>query len=177
MCDAEELESRHLSLCGDLEEEAVAEAVTSIHDLTVEARDRPIHLHLVACTGGSTLLGMALIGVIQAHHTAPVHTYAWGEAASMGALILAAGRIRKVGADAMVMVHASSVTAGGPSTLELVGLADAYHRHEEAMFRRLDSMTGAEPGAWMERVRKGAVWMDAQEAVVEGLADEVLPNK
>lgn len=175
MC--EEMESRHVSLCGELEEEAVAEVVTSLHDLTVEDGSKPIHLHIIACTGGSTTLGMGLIDVIQARHTAPVHTHAWGEVASMGALILAAGRKRQVGANTMVMLHASSGSVGSPNTRGLVSFAAASQRHEEAMFRWLDRMTGTAPGTWMERLEKAAVWLDAQEAVVEGLADQVADAK
>lgn len=179
MCDSEEqeMESRHISLCGQLEEEAVAEVISSIHDLTVEAGDKPIHLHIIACSGGSTLLAMGLIDVMQARHTAPVHTYAWGEAISMGAFILAAGKERRVGANAMVMVHASSASAGSPTTRGLVGSAAAVQEHEVAMFEWLDDMTGDEPGTWTERVCQCAVWMDAQEAVEEGLADWVVEAK
>ena len=180
MCEteAEESESRNVTLLGELEEEQAAEALEAIIRLSLEDIVEPIHLHLVACRGGDAAAGMALVDVIQAGYTAPVHTYAWGTAQSSAALILAAGAVRKRGVSATVMLHPSCLGMERPSPEGILVAGTFYHAQDQAMWKWLDQVTKQEDGYWHRRVKlDGEVWLDAALAVEYGMADRIIAPK
>lgn len=125
--------------------------------------------------GGSVLDGLALFDYLR-HLRASGHritTIALGRAASMGAVLLQAGDHRVVGANSFLLIHeVSNQSAGKVSEMEdgvefsrrlqrrlLAILADRSHLTEAQIQRR-----------WARK----EWWLDAEEAVGLGLADEVL---
>ncbi len=177
MCDVDEVvevESRHIHLFSGVEEEDVAVLVEAIHSLSHANREEPIHLHL--CTGGGDMnRGMALIDIMQARYTAPVHTYAWGDVCSTGIFILAAGWQRAIGRHANVMLHPMSGGSRAPSSRAVSAGAKAFEDFETATWSWLDGVTNQEPGYWWGRTEsEGEVWLDAGQALALGLVDKVV---
>jgi ATP-dependent Clp protease protease subunit len=178
MCDVdeevEEVESRHIHLFSGVEDETIAEVVEAIHSLTHADREEPIHLHLFT-SGGDMDSGMALVDIMQARYTAPVHTYAWGDVCSAGAFILAAGWQRAIGRHAHVMLHPMGGGSRAPSSRAVAAGAKAFEDFETAAWSWLDGATSQEPGYWWGRSEsEGEVWLNASQALALGLVDKVV---
>ncbi len=182
MCDQEqeqeEPETRHVYLAGGIDTETAGEAIEEINRLSLLDAKEPVHLHLVGCPGGSLIAAMGVVDVIQAAYTAPVHTCAWGAAISAGALILASGAKRKVGRNAIVMVHGMVYELERSSAKDGLSTATAYQRVERDVLLWLDEATGMGGGYWSARVKhQGEVWLTPHEAVADGLADRVIESR
>ena len=177
MDEAFQTEAAHVNLFAKVEDESVEEVVEAIHSLTLEDRERPIHLHLFT-TGGDLSAAMALIDVMQAGYTAPVRTYAWGDVCSAGVFVLAAGSRRAVGRNANVMLHPLSGDVGAPVGRGVQAAAESFARVEAAAWEWLDGATGQVLGYWYARtMAEVGVWLDAQGTVDVGLADMVVEVK
>ena len=126
--------------------------------------------------GGSVSAGLAIYDTMQ-FLTCDVNTYCIGIAASMGAVLLAAGASGKRFAlpNSDIMIHQVS---GGAQ-----GTASDVERTVEYMYRlkqRLNRILAQHTGKTPEQVEKDAdrdYYMTAEEACAYGLVDEVLENK
>lgn len=126
--------------------------------------------------GGSVSAGLAIYDTMQ-FLTCDVNTYCIGIAASMGAVLLAAGAKGKRFAlpNSDIMIHQVS---GGAQ-----GTASDVERTVEYMYRlkkRLNRILGLHTGKTEEQVEKDAdrdYYMTAEEACNYGLVDKVLQNK
>jgi len=132
----------------------------------------PVHM-FVFSPGGCVVSGLAIIDVMQ-HITSPVFTYAIGFAASMGAVILAAGERghRYILPHSRVMIHQASGTLGG--TLENVRATLTFQSQLE---NEMEEMLATFCGRTAEEVRIASRienWMPASEALRFGLVDFVL---
>ena len=125
--------------------------------------------------GGSVSAGLAMYDTMQ-FLTCNVNTYCIGIAASMGAVLLAAGTTGKRYAlpNSDIMIHQVS---GGAQ-----GTASDVERTVEYMYRlkkRLNKILAKHTGKTPEEVEKDAdrdYYMTAEEAKAYGLVDEVLEN-
>jgi ATP-dependent Clp protease protease subunit len=104
----------------------------------------------------------------------PVATYVIGAAASMGAVLAAAGTPGKrfVLPHARVMIHQPLGGARGPATDLKIELDEMLRTQKQ-----LYGLLGKHTGKSLEQITKDCDrnnWMDAQEAVSYGLADKVL---
>jgi len=111
---------------------------------------------------------------VMQHITSPVFTYAIGFAASMGAVILAAGERghRYILPHSRVMIHQASGTLGG--TLENVRATLTFQSQLE---NEMEEMLATFCGRTAEEVRIASRienWMPASEALRFGLVDFVL---
>jgi len=132
----------------------------------------PVHL-FVFSSGGCVVSGLAIIDVMQ-HISSPVFTYAIGFAASMGAVILAAGEPghRYILPHSRVMIHQASGTLGG--TLENVRATLTFQSQLE---NEMEEMLASFCGRSLQEVRAATRvdnWMPASEALRFGLVDFVL---
>lgn len=132
----------------------------------------PVHV-FVFSPGGCVVSGLAIIDVMQ-HITSPVFTYAMGFAASMGAVILAAGERghRYILPHSRVMIHQASGTVGG--TLENVRATLTFQTELE---NEMENMLANFCGRSLEEVRAATRvdnWMPAPEALRFGLVDFIL---
>jgi len=132
----------------------------------------PVHL-FVFSPGGCVVSGLAIIDVMQ-HVSSPVFTYAMGFAASMAAVILAAGARghRYILPHSRVMIHQASGTVGG--TLENVRATLVFQTQLE---NENDEMLSKFCGRSLEDVRMASRvdnWMTAPEALRFGLVDYIL---
>jgi len=143
--------------------------------LQMEDPKRDINLYINS-PGGSVTSGMAIYDTMQ-FVTCDVATYCIGVAASMGAVLLAAGTQGKRYAlpNSDVMVHQVS---GGAQ-----GTASDVERTVEWMFRlkkRLIRILARHTGKTDEQISLDSdrdYWMSADEAKAYGLVDEVVNSR
>ncbi len=142
--------------------------------LDAEDPERDIHMYINS-PGGGVYAGMAIYDTMQ-HIRAPVSTYCVGMAASMGAVLLAAGEEGKRGAlpNARIMIHQPSGGSQGTA-------ADIEIQAREILDirERLNAILAKHTGRSVEQIAQDVDrdrFMDPGEAVEYGLIDRVLTN-
>jgi ATP-dependent Clp protease, protease subunit len=134
----------------------------------------PIHLY-VNSPGGSVTAGMAIYDTMQ-FITCDVATYCVGQAASMGAVLLAAGTRGKRNAlpNSRIMIH--QPLAGMEGTAEEIMIhAKEFAKIKERLNQILLKHTG-KPLEQIERDTDRDRFMSAAEAVEYGLIDHVVEH-
>ena len=126
--------------------------------------------------GGSVSAGLAIYDTMQ-FLTCDVNTYCIGIAASMGAVLLAAGAAGKRFAlpNSDIMIHQVSGGAQGTAS-DVERTVEYMYRLKQRLNRILSQHTGKTP----EQVENDAdrdYYMTAEEACAYGLVDKVLENK
>lgn len=126
--------------------------------------------------GGSVTAGLAIYDTMQ-FVTCDVNTYCIGLAASMGAVLLAAGTKGKRYAlpNSDIMIHQVSGGARGTAS-DVERTVDFMYKLKRRLNRILAHHTGRSP----ETIEKDAdrdYYMSAEEACAYGLVDKVLENK
>jgi ATP-dependent Clp protease protease subunit len=155
----------------------VANVVTAqLLFLEAEDPDKDIHLY-VNSPGGSISAGMAIYDTMQ-YIRPNVSTICIGQAASMGALLLAAGTPGKRFAlpNSRILIHQ-------PSMSGLAGQATDIDIHAKEILRLRESMNGIlakHTGQNMERIEKDVerdYIMNAIQAKEYGIVDQVISRK
>ena len=140
--------------------------------LEAEDPDKDISLYINS-PGGSVSAGMAIFDTIQ-HIRADVSTICVGMAASMGAVLLAAGQKGKRYAlpNAEVMIHQPlGGTQGQAADIEI------HARHIIATKEKLDRILVERTGQPLERIQQDTdrdYFMNAIEAKEYGIIDDVM---
>lgn len=135
----------------------------------------PITVELVINSpGGSVIDGFALIDHIQAMHGRghTVNTTAYGMAASMGGVILEVGKTRRMGSNALLLIHEASFGAMGSmgDIEDRVKMVEIMHDRILDLFASRSKVTKA----FIKRNwRRRDWWMSAQEAHKHGFVDEI----
>ena len=137
-----------------------------------DAPGTPIHLY-VYTPGGCVVSGLAITDTMR-HISSPVFTYALGFAASMGAVILAAGQKghRYILPNSFVMIHQASGNAGG--TMENLRATLAF---QTTLEDEVDNLLARCTGRTTEEIREASRvdnWMAARQAQAFGLVDHIL---
>lgn len=137
--------------------------------LNGENKNEPIHIY-VSSPGGSVYDGLAIIDVINAIK-APVHTYALGLAASMGALIFLAGQKRVMMPNAYLMLHQPLGGAQGQtSDIELISKQFSTIKHRiNLLISNRSKLKLKEVASLTDR----DCYIDAGRAFELGLCDEI----
>lgn len=104
------LNDRIVFINGVIDDLTANSIVAQLLYLDSEDHDREICLYINS-PGGSVTAGMAIYDTIR-HIKAPVHTIGIGLAASMGALLLAAGNRRSMLPHATAMIHQPLISEG-----------------------------------------------------------------
>lgn len=140
--------------------------------LDADDPERDIHMYINS-PGGSVYAGMAIYDTMQ-HLRAPVATYCVGMAASMGAVLLAAGSEGKRSAlpNSRIMIHQpSSGTQGTAADIEIAA------REILDIRERLNGILAKHTGRSAEQIAQDVDrdrFMDPREAAEYGLIDRVL---
>ena len=140
--------------------------------LDAEDPERDVYLY-VNSPGGGVYAGLAIYDTIQ-HMRAPVATFAVGIAASMAAVLVAAGEKGKRGAlpNARIMIHQpSGGSQGTASDIEIAAKEILYTR------MRLNEILAKHTGQSLEQIQEDVDrdrFMSPEEAVEYGLIDRVL---
>lgn len=140
--------------------------------LANEDRKADIHLYINS-PGGSVYAGMGIYDTMQ-FLPCPVATYVVGAAASMAAVLTAAGTAGKrfVLPHSRIMIHQPLGGARGPATDLKIEL-DEMMRTQKQLYQILSKHTGKsydQVAADCDRNN----WMDAEQSVSYGLVDKVL---
>lgn len=162
-------EERIISICTEIEP-VMADNVMKQLLLLDDDSHNPIHLH-ISSPGGVVTAGWTIIDTMQKIKS-PVITINVGECASMGAVILAAGDIRKSTSHARTMLHQVSGGATG-------NIQDA-----RVSLKEMDTLNKITMSFLAERCNKTLddiiehthrdFWMSAQEAKDYNLIDEII---
>ncbi len=143
--------------------------------LQMEDPKKPVHVYINS-PGGSVTAGLAIYDTMQ-YMTTPVNTYCIGQAASMGAVLLAAGTKgqRFSLPNARIMIHQPW---GG-----MQGTASDISIHATEILKtkeRLNEILATHTGKTPEQVGKDSdrdFFMSAEEAKAYGLVDEVVKSR
>jgi ATP-dependent Clp protease protease subunit len=143
--------------------------------LQAEDPEKDIYLYINS-PGGSVYAGLAIYDTMQ-YLTAPVNTMCMGMAASMGALLLAAGKNGRRSAlpNSRIMIHQPS--GGGQGTAADIEIAAREILYARA---RLNEILAKHSGQTVERIADDVDrdrFMSPQEAVEYGIIDSVVTNR
>ncbi|GAB6050360.1 ATP-dependent Clp endopeptidase proteolytic subunit ClpP [Hydrogenophilus islandicus] len=169
------LKERVIFLVGPVNDAVANLVVAQLLFLESENPDKDIHFYINS-PGGSVTAGMAIYDTMQ-FIKPDVSTLCIGQAASMGAFLLAAGAKGKryVLPNARVMIHQPLGGVQGQATdIEI-------HAREILKLRaRLNELLAEHTGQSVKKIERDTErdnFMSAQEAVEYGLADKVLTRR
>lgn len=169
------LKERIIFLAGEVTDDLASLIVAQLLFLEAEDPDKDIQIYINS-PGGSVSAGLAIYDTMQ-YIKPDVSTICIGRAASMGAVLLAAGEKGKRFSlpSAEVMIHQP---LGG-----MQGQAEDIRIHAEKILKvreQLNQILSERTGQTVERIAKDSDrdrYMTAEEAKSYGLIDEVITQK
>ena len=168
------LKDRIVFLGSALDDAAANLVIAQMLFLSNEDSKNDIHFYINS-PGGSITAGLAVYDTMQ-FLRCDVATYCIGQAASMGAVLLAGGKAdkRAVLQNSRVLLHQPLVTGvlqGAATDLDIE--AKEILRLRNRLYNILAEHTGQKP----EKIEKDCdrnLWLEAEEAIRYGLADRIL---
>ncbi len=169
------LKDRIVMLGTEIDDDVANVIVAQLLFLESEDPDKDINLY-VNSPGGSVTAGLAIYDTMQ-YVKPQVSTICIGQAASMGAVLLAAGAKGKRFAlpNARIMIHQPLGGARGQATDIQIQAAEIQRLKE-----RLNEILVKHTGQAMDRIQKDTdrdFFLGANEAKTYGLVDEVVVQK
>ena len=169
------LKDRIIFLNGQVDDDSASLIVAQLLLLNCEDPHKDIHFYINS-PGGSVTAGMSIYDTMQ-YVNADVATYCIGQAASMGAVLLAGGAPGKRSAlpNARVMIHQPlGGTQGQATDIEI------YTKEMLKIRSQLNGILAKHSGRSLEQLEKDTDrnnFMSADEAKSYGLVDEVLQKR
>lgn len=165
------LHDRIVFLVGPVEDNVANLVIAQLLYLASENADKDIHLYINS-PGGAVTSGLSIYDTMQFVHC-DVATVCIGQAASMGAFLLAAGASGKRMAlpNSRVMLHQPSGGSQG-----VAADIEIQAREILAMRQRLNEILAAHTGQTAQRIAEDTdrdYWMSPEEALEYGLVDMV----
>ena len=164
------LDERAVFINGEINDEMASAVVAELLFLEAAAPDKPISVYINS-PGGAVTAGLAIYDTMR-HVRCRVHTLCVGQACSMAAVLLAAGDDRSVLPSARIMIHQPSGGAEGKQT-DIMITAREITRIRAKLSAILAKHTG-QPFEKVEQDIERDYFMEAEEAVAYGLADEIV---
>lgn len=168
----EMLENREVECVGKIDSESVYSLCRQLRHLQRVSPSEEITI-FINSPGGEVTSGLALYDVMKAL-SCPIRTVCMGTAASMGAVLFAAGDKREILPNGKVMIHDPLIAGGlGGSALELETISKNLMKTRSILGQILAKHTGR---SLEEIYEKTAVdsYFSAEEAVAFGLADRII---
>ncbi len=166
------LRRREIQCTGEINSEAANSLIVQLHYLSIEDPAGEITL-FINSPGGEVSSGLAVYDAMQAI-SCPVRTVCAGTAASMAALLFAAGAKRDILPHARIMIHDPLIPGGiGGSALKIDSIAKDLMQTRETVGRILAKHTGHSLEEILGRTVTDS-YFSAEEAVAWGLADHVI---
>ena len=163
---------REIWISGEINSELADAVISQILHLDAEDPNAEITLYIDS-PGGSVTAGLAIYDVMQAVN-ANIRTVCVGTAASMAAVLFAAGNRREIMKHGEVMIHDPLVSGGiSGSALAVQDKSDRLMAKRKVLCGILAQHTG-KTIKQIYRVTAKDSWYGAEEAVAFGLADEVI---
>lgn len=168
------LKDRIVFLGSQINDEVANAVVAQMLFLQSDDSKSDIHFYINS-PGGSIAAGMAIYDTMQ-FVDCPVATYCIGQAASMGAVLLAAGAAgkRKALPNSRIMIHQPLAGAEGTAE-EILIHAKEFVKVKERLNRILIKHTG-HPLEKIEQDTDRDRFMSAEEALEYGLIDHVIEH-
>ena len=168
------LKDRIIFIGSQINDDVANAVVAQLLFLQSEDPKADVHMYINS-PGGSISAGMAIYDTMQ-FINCPIATYCVGQAASMGAVLLAAGAAgkRKALPNARIMIH--QPLAGAEGTAEdIIIHAKEFIKVKERLNRVLIKHTG-HPLEKIEQDTDRDRFMSAEEALEYGLIDHVIEH-
>jgi len=169
------LKERIIFIGTPMDDEVANLIIAQMLFLTAEDPDKDINIYINS-PGGVVSAGLAVYDTMQ-YLKSPITTICIGQAASMGALLLAAGTKGKrfVLPNARIMIHQPLGGAQGQAT-DIEIQTKEILRVKKLLNEIMAKHTG-QPLSKIEKDTDRDFYMSAQEAVDYGLVDEVIETK
>ena len=163
---------REVWLTGEITSEVADAVISQILHLDAEDPDAEITVYIDS-PGGSVTAGLSIYDVMQAV-SADIHTVCVGTAASMAAVLFAAGDRREILRHGEVMIHDPLVSGGiSGSALTVQDKSDRLMAKRKVLSGILAEHTGKSVKQ-IYKVTAKDTYFGAEEAVAFGLADAVI---
>ena len=163
---------REVWLTGEITSEVADAVIAQILHLDAEDPDSEITLYIDS-PGGSVTAGLSIYDVMQAV-SADIHTVCVGTAASMAAVLFAAGDRREILRHGEVMIHDPLVSGGiSGSALTVQDKSDRLMAKRKVLSGILAEHTGKSVKQ-IYKVTAKDTYFGAEEAVAFGLADSIV---
>jgi len=169
-------ESNIIVIEGEISEESMQAAKMQLLYLDKKPQCTEIEIY-ISSGGGSVYAGNGLIDLIQLIDT-PVNTTCTGMIASMGTQIFASGTgTRRLMPRSRVMIHSVGSGASGKYQDLLIEMKETEYLQKQLM-RDLSSFTkGKTTYAKMCKLTDRDNWLNSEEAIEIGIADEILETR
>ena len=163
---------REIWLTGEITSEVADAVIAQILHLDAEDPDAEITLYIDS-PGGSVTAGLSIYDVMQAV-SADIHTVCVGTAASMAAVLFAAGDRREILRHGEVMIHDPLVSGGiSGSALTVQDKSNRLMDKRKLLCGILAQHTGKSVKQ-IYKVTAKDTYFGAEEAVAFGLADSIV---
>ena len=163
---------REVWLTGEITSEVADAVISQILHLDAEDPDAEITMYIDS-PGGSVTAGLSIYDVMQAV-SADIHTVCVGTAASMAAVLFAAGDRRDILRHGEVMIHDPLVSGGiSGSALAVQDKSDRLMAKRKVLCGILAQHTG-KTLKQIYKVTAKDTYFSAEEAVAFGLADSIV---
>lgn len=162
---------RSVEVVGEITRESVYSLILQLRYLCHADPEKEVIMYINS-PGGSVCDGLALYDVMAAV-SCPVRTVCVGMAASMGALLFAAGDMREMLPHAEVMIHDPLVTGMSGSALAVEESCRRLMGIRQITAEILSRHTGHTVEEIYEKTRQDS-YFNATEAVEWGLADRII---
>lgn len=164
--------NREIECVGEINADSVNSLIRQIRHLARQDPEGEISIYINS-PGGQVSSGLALYDVMKAV-PCPIRTVCVGTAASMAAVLFAAGDRRDMLPHANVMLHDPRVySCPGGSALEIRSMSDSLMQIRENIARLIAERTGRTLDEIYEKTAQDT-WFTAQQAVDFGLADRII---
>lgn len=166
------LQRREIWLAGEIDDQLAGAVASQLLQLAAEAPEAEITMYINS-PGGSVSAGLAIYDIMQAV-PCPIRTVCIGMAASMGAVLFAAGNTREILRHGEVMIH-DPLASGG-----ITGSALSVHDKSERLLQMRKVICGIlaqHTGKNLRQIYRYTgkdTYFTAEEAVAFGLADTVV---
>ena len=162
---------RSIEVVGEINRESVYSLILQLRYLQQQDSEKEIILYINS-PGGSVSDGLALYDVMQAV-SCPIRTVCVGMAASMGALLFAAGDKRDMLPHAEIMVHDPLTTGIQGSALSIEEESRRLMKIRQTTAEILAKHTGHTIDEIYEKTKQDT-YFSAEEAVAFGLAERII---
>lgn len=167
------LKDRIVFLGGPITDAVANTVIAQLLFLESQSREKDIKLYINS-PGGVVTAGLAIYDTIQ-HVKCDVSTICVGMAASMAAVLLAAGKRSKryILPNSEVMLHQVMITGVGGQAIEV----EITARHIMKMRDRINKILAYHTGKDIKIIEKDTdrdFYLDAQEAIKYGIVDKII---
>ena len=162
---------RKIQCVSEIDEDSVNSMILQLLYLEKQDPEAKITIYINS-PGGSVIDGLALFDVLRGIRC-PTETICMGMAASMAAVIFAAGDTRKMFPHSKVMIHDPRITKTGGTALDLQTISENLMKTRSIMAEILAECTGKTSDEILEKTKSDS-YFTAKEAVEFGLADEII---